>query len=67
MNPSTFSPTQKVELVQIHSTEQYKSFIAIASMRTGNESELGTIHELLLDWNVIPPRAPDDVVVGDRH
>jgi hypothetical protein len=50
--------------------QQEKSFIAIASMRTGNEAELGTIHELLLDWNVIPPRAPDDVIVeavGGRH
>jgi hypothetical protein len=47
--------------------QQEKSFIDISAMRTGHEADLGTIHELLLDWNIIPPRAPDDVVVGDRH
>jgi hypothetical protein len=38
-------------------------YIAIAAMRTGNEPEIGKVHELYLDWNSTPSRAPDDVIV----
>lgn len=41
------------------------AWVAIAAMRTGNESETGKVHELYLDWSSVPPRAPDDVVVLD--
>jgi hypothetical protein len=36
---------------------------AVAAMRTGDEPELGNVHELDLDWSDVPPRHPDNVVV----
>jgi hypothetical protein len=39
------------------------AFVTIAAMRTGNEPEYGTLHELFLDWNTTPPYAPHDVLV----
>jgi hypothetical protein len=39
------------------------AYVCIAAMRTGNEPEYDTFHELFLDWNTTPPRAPDDVLV----
>jgi hypothetical protein len=39
------------------------AYMCIAAIRTGNEPEYGTFHELLLDWNTTTPRAPDDIIV----
>lgn len=41
-------------------------YVAVAAIRTGNESEMGKIHELYLDWSNTKPRHPDDVVVFDK-
>ena len=41
------------------------AWVAIAAMRTGNEPEIGKVHELYLDWSNVPPRRPDDVMVLD--
>lgn len=41
------------------------AYVAVAAIRTGNESETGPVHELYLDWSDIPPRTPDDVMVLD--
>jgi hypothetical protein len=38
-------------------------YLALAAMRTGNKPENGNIHELYLDWNTSPPRAPNDIIV----
>jgi hypothetical protein len=58
-----YFPTQTEYQTTLQQHE--KLFTVVASMRTGNESELGNIQELLLDWTTIPPHAPDDVVVFD--
>ena len=39
------------------------AWVAVAAIRTGDNSELGKVHELYLDWSDVPPRRPDDVVV----
>jgi len=39
------------------------AWVAVAAMRTGNEPEIGKVHELYLDWSNVPPRRPDDVIV----
>ena len=39
------------------------AYVAVAAIRSGNDSEKGKVHELFLDWSNIPPRAPDDVIV----
>ena len=39
------------------------AYVAIASIRPGNETEKGKVHQIYLDWSNIPPRAPDDVMV----
>jgi hypothetical protein len=56
-------PTQSEYIAAFH--QQEKRYLAIAAMRTGNESELGNIRELLLDWNNVSPHSPDDVMVFD--
>jgi hypothetical protein len=38
-------------------------YMALAAIGTGKEPEIGKIHELALNWNNTPPRAPDDVLV----
>jgi len=42
------------------------AYIAVAPIRTGNQSEIGVVKELYLDWSGIPPFAPDDVVLFDK-
>jgi hypothetical protein len=42
------------------------AFVAVAAIRTGDESETGKVHELFLDWNDVPPRRPDDVILWDK-
>jgi len=42
------------------------AYIAVAPIRTGDQSETGIVKELYLDWNSIPPRPPDDVVLLNR-
>jgi hypothetical protein len=42
------------------------AYVAVAPIRTGNESEVGIVKELCLDWNNAPPRAPDDVVLLNK-
>jgi hypothetical protein len=39
------------------------AWVAIAAIRTGDEPEIGKVHELYLDWSNVPPRRPDDVVI----
>ena len=39
------------------------AYVAVAPIRTGNQTELGIVKELYLDWNNTPPRAPDDVML----
>jgi hypothetical protein len=58
-----YLPTQSEYIVTFQ--QHKKTYLAVAAMRTGNESELGTVHELVLDWSDVPPRAPDDVMVFD--
>ena len=41
-------------------------YAAVAAMKPGNALEIGKVHEIFLDWNAMPPRAPDDVVVYDN-
>jgi hypothetical protein len=41
------------------------AYLAVTAMRPGNEPEFGKIHALFLDWNSVPPRAPDDVMIFD--
>ncbi|MDR0328454.1 MAG: hypothetical protein LBI05_09190 [Planctomycetaceae bacterium] len=40
-------------------------YAAVAAIRPGDNPEIGKIHELFLDWSMMPPRAPDDVIVID--
>ncbi|MCL2348000.1 MAG: hypothetical protein FWC50_07020 [Planctomycetaceae bacterium] len=42
------------------------AYVAVAPIRTGNQSETGLVKELYLDWNNTPPRAPDDVMILDK-
>jgi len=42
------------------------AYVAIAPIRTGDQSEIGIVKELYLDWNNTPPRAPDDVMLLDK-
>jgi hypothetical protein len=42
------------------------AYIAVAPIRTGNQSEIGVVKELHLDWNNVPPRAPDDVMLLNK-
>ena len=35
-------------------------------MKPGDNFEIGKVHELFLDWNAKPPRAPDDVAIFDK-
>ncbi|GHT38062.1 hypothetical protein FACS189427_11870 [Planctomycetales bacterium] len=63
-----YFPTQSEYMATFQQHE--KTYLAVAAMRTGNtvtgnESDLGNIHELFLDWNNIPPHSPDDVMVFD--
>lgn len=58
-----YFPTQSEYMAMFQQRE--KTYLAVAAMRTGNDSELGNIHELFLDWSNVPPRAPDDVMVFD--
>ena len=39
------------------------AWIAVAPIRTGDQSEIGIVKELYLDWKNTPPRAPDDVML----
>ena len=39
------------------------AYVAVAPIRTGDQYEIGVVKELYLDWNNIPPRAPDDVII----
>ncbi|MDR0390459.1 MAG: hypothetical protein LBH59_01015 [Planctomycetaceae bacterium] len=38
-------------------------YILVAAMYASDKPIIGNTHELFLNWNSIPPRAPDDVVV----
>ncbi|GHT14336.1 hypothetical protein FACS1894170_11250 [Planctomycetales bacterium] len=63
-----YFPTQSEYIATFQQRD--KTYLAVAAIRTGNtgtgnESELGNIHELFLDWNNIPPHSPDDVMVFD--
>lgn len=40
-------------------------YAAVSAIRTGNEPEMGKIHEIYLDWRNVKPRHPDDVVIFD--
>ncbi len=40
-------------------------YVAVATMRTGDSTEIGPAKELFLDWKSTPPRCPDDIVVLD--
>jgi len=42
------------------------AYVAVAPIRTGDQSEIGIVKELYLDWNNTPPRAPDDVLILDK-
>jgi ABC-type arginine transport system ATPase subunit len=42
------------------------AYVAVVPIRTGNQSEIGIVRELYLDWNNTPPRAPDDVMLFDK-
>jgi len=42
------------------------AWIAIAPIRTGDQSEIGIVKELYLDWNNTRPRAPDDVMLLNK-
>jgi len=42
------------------------AYVAVAPIRTGDQSEIGVVKELYLDWNNIPPRAPDDVMLLNK-
>jgi len=42
------------------------AYVAVAPIRTGDQSEVGIVKELYLDWNNVPPRAPDDVLILDK-
>ena len=42
------------------------AYIAVAPIRTGNQTETGMVKELYLDWNNTPPRAPDDVMLLNK-
>ncbi len=41
------------------------AWVAIAAMRIGDETKIGKVHELYLDWSNVKPRSPDDVMVLD--
>jgi len=58
-----YYPTQTEYRTTFH--QNAPSYLTVAAMRTGNEPELGQIHELFLDWSTTPLRAPDDVMVFD--
>ncbi len=58
-----YSPSQTE--YQTTFLQRAPAYVAVAAIRTGNESELGPVHELYLDWSSDPPRAPDDVMVLD--
>ncbi|MCL2349312.1 MAG: hypothetical protein FWC50_13765 [Planctomycetaceae bacterium] len=42
------------------------AYVAVAPIRTGNQSETGLVKELYLDWSNVPPRTPDDVMILDK-
>jgi hypothetical protein len=42
------------------------AYVAVAPIRTGNQTETGIVRELYLDWSNTPPRAPDDVMLLDK-
>jgi hypothetical protein len=42
------------------------AYVAVAPIRTGNQSEIGIVKELYLDWSNTPPRAPDDVMLLNK-
>ncbi len=41
------------------------AYVAVAAMKLGDESKIGKVDELYLDWSNVKPRAPDDVMVLD--
>jgi hypothetical protein len=71
--PADGPPTETVwyfsELTEYQTSFQQVApcYVAIAAMKPGNEPEFGKIHELWLDWKSTPPRAPDDVIIGDSE
>ena len=55
--------SQDLTEFQTNITQSGPMYIAIAAIRTGNEEEIGPVHELFLPWSSTKPRSPDDAVV----